>query len=35
MRTVLDVGVIRTMPNLARTAGAATAGEPIPGLLPS
>jgi uncharacterized protein (DUF1501 family) len=35
MRTVLDVGEIRTMPNLARTADAVTAGEPIPGLLPS
>jgi hypothetical protein len=35
MRTVLDVGEIRTMPNLARTADAVTAGEPIPGLLPT
>lgn len=35
MRTVLDVGEIRTMPNLGLTADIVTSGEPIPGLMPS
>jgi uncharacterized protein (DUF1501 family) len=33
MRTVLDVGEIRTMPNLGKTADIVTTGTPIPGLL--
>jgi hypothetical protein len=35
MRSVLDVGEIRTRPNLGKTADVVTAGEPIPGLLGS
>jgi Protein of unknown function (DUF1501) len=34
MRTILDVGEIRTMANLGKTADIVTSGEPIPGLLP-
>jgi uncharacterized protein (DUF1501 family) len=32
MRTVLDVGQIRTLANLGKTADIVTSGEPIPGL---
>jgi hypothetical protein len=35
MRTLLDVGEIRTMPNFGKTTDIVTTGEPIPGLLPS
>ncbi len=35
MRTVLELGDIRAMPNLGKTADIVTTGEPIPGLLPS
>jgi hypothetical protein len=35
MRTLIDVGEIRTMPNFGKTTDIVTTGEPIPGLLPS